>query len=213
MAPRRSSPETQPVPVLLGTIVGEPTTAAIFEYQGGQRVVKEGGHIGPYTVGGIYKHKASLRAGKTKTFVFLKPQKPIADFSGAASGFAASSSPTGAPGLAGGPGGAGGLGAAGAPQSRAADRWLASLRIIQVMRNNAGVGLLVQTQDGSSPFREYGMTESDVLTAVNKRPVRAQSDLWWVYQELEHAPRIEMAIERGGQAQVLCQDRSLARAR
>jgi len=170
-------------PELLGTIVGTPTVAAIFEYDGHQRILHEGQRIGPFIVGGVYSNKASLKGPYGKFFVGLKPQvQPQV------SSISRSSANTD-------------------------DGWIKGQNLTQVIRDGEAVGVLLRDSQGGSPLADYGVEGNDVLTSVNHRPVRSQADLWWLHQELQHASRLEVTIMRHDQEQTLCQDRTLARAR
>ena len=156
------------------------STLAIFEYQGVQRVVKEGETIGPFQVGGVYPKQASLSLHGQKFFAPLSPQVAY----GSAPATSASGENT--------------------------EQWVKSLVTTQVVREGLAIGLILRKTPGpnsESPLQQYGVNEGDILKAVNNRPVRSQADLWWVHQELQHAPRFEITIERGGQEQTLRQER------
>lgn len=161
------------------------TTSAVLEYQGMTRVVKEGDPIGPFRVGGIYPKKASVAGDGHKYFLTITPQQPAPVAS------------TAAPRREGG-----------------TAQWVNGLTVTQVVREGSPIGLLihnqgaplpVNSQDG--PLSQYGVYDSDVVKAVNGRPLRAQEDLWWLHEELLHSPNLEIAMERGGVEQTLRQSR------
>ena len=182
--PQANSQPPIAFPILRGTLVGR-SCCAILEYQGAEKVVREGEAIGPFVIGGIYPKQASVAMKGQKFFLPLVPQS--------------TASPAALPTSKG---------------EGSTEHWVRNLSVTQVERDGTPVGLLIHRngatnapgpQDG--PLSPFGIYDNDVVKAVNGRPLRSQADLWWLHQELLHSPCLEIALERGGLEQTLRQNR------
>jgi general secretion pathway protein C len=69
-------------------------------------------------------------------------------------------------------------------------------------RNDGGkvTGIVVAPKGDEAAFKKAGFKAGDIVTAVNGSPVRTQSDVKMLLDQLQPGARVSLMVERGGQS-------------
>ncbi len=69
-------------------------------------------------------------------------------------------------------------------------------------RNDGGkvTGIVVTPMGDEAAFKKAGFKAGDIVTAVNGSPVRTQSDVKMLLDQLQPGARVSLMVERGGQS-------------
>lgn len=80
---------------------------------------------------------------------------------------------------------------------------MAGARTVPVFEQGRYAGLRMYSVLPTSPLNALGLRAGDVLRAVNGRKLDSPNRALELFQQLRQAPRIELAVERGGDTLVM----------